>query len=276
MPYGCNDNIKEVGNVSSPGCSEIQELNVTMVIKEFNIQMLKSPLIQERYKILLMIYFLIYRNLLEFIIFLFSLPVDYLKDLRDFGLDKGDVDPFSPKYRLSSIICDVASFRRFKPVRPEPLHGNNRKCLHIPFANKRIDAIDISNILNRKEVVKEIPSYIKNQSFPIVSYSYTNSIGLKIFTYKETLQNINIEEYLKNPLTCDCSHSPFQCNPFGHVITGDLNIIQHESLQKVISHGPKFREPQHINWKHNFKIIMDAVENYARRWIKREGDQDPE
>jgi hypothetical protein len=23
----------------------------------------------------------------------------------------------------------------------------------------------------------------------------------------------------------------------------------------VISHGPKFREPQHINWKHNFKII---------------------
>ena len=31
-----------------------------------------------------------------------------------------------------------------------------------------------------------------------------------------------------------------------------------------------------INWKHNFKIIMDAVEGYARRWIKREVDQDPE
>ena len=60
-----------------------------------------------------------------------------------------------------------------------------------------------------------------------------------------------------------------------HPITGDLNIIQYESLRKVISHGPKFREPQHINWKHNFKIIMDAVEDYARRWIKREVDQDP-
>ena len=43
----------------------------------------------------------------------------------------------------------------------------------------------------------------------------------------------------------------------------------------MIYHGPKFREPQHINWKHNFKIIMDAVEDYARRWIKREVDQDP-
>jgi hypothetical protein len=44
----------------------------------------------------------------------------------------------------------------------------------------------------------------------------------------------------------------------------------------VISHGPKFRETQHINWKHNFKIIMDAVEDYAIRWIKREVDQDRE
>jgi hypothetical protein len=68
-----------------------------------------------------------------------------------------NLDPFSPKYRLSSIICDVASFRLFKPVRSEPVHDNNRKFLHIPFANKGIDAINISNILNRKEVVKEIP-----------------------------------------------------------------------------------------------------------------------
>jgi hypothetical protein len=28
--------------------------------------------------------------------------------------------------------------------------------------------------------------------------------------------------------------------------------------------------------RHNFKIIMDAVEDYARRWIKREVNQDPE
>jgi hypothetical protein len=40
--------------------------------------------------------------------------------------------------------------------------------------------------------------------------------------------------------------------------------------------SPNFREPQHINWKHNFKIIMDAAEDHARMWIKREVDQDPE
>jgi hypothetical protein len=39
-----------------------------------------------------------------------------------------------------NILCDVASFRPFKPVRSEPLHDNNRKFLHITFANKGIDA----------------------------------------------------------------------------------------------------------------------------------------
>jgi glutaredoxin-related protein len=152
----------------------------------------------------------------------------------------------------------VVSFRLFKPVRSEPLHDNSRKFLHISFVNKGINDINISNILNRKEVVKEIPPYFKYQSVPIVSYIYTHSIGRKMFSYKEALQEINTEEYLKNPLTCDCSHSPFQYNLSGHVNTGDLNIIQHKNLRKVISHGPKFREPQHINRKHNFKIIMEC------------------
>jgi hypothetical protein len=53
--------------------------------------------------------------------------------------------------------------------------------LHIPFANKGIDAINISNILNGKEVAKEILPYFKNQSVPIVSYCYTNSIGQTMF-----------------------------------------------------------------------------------------------
>lgn len=30
---------------------------------------------------------------------------------------------------------------------------------------------------------------------------------------------------------------PFQYNQSGHVITDDLNIIQHENLRKMFSHG---------------------------------------
>ena len=59
-------------------------------------------------------------------------------------------------------------------------------------------------------------------------------------------------------------------NPTGHVITGDLNIVTDLSLRNVLAKGPKYREPKSINWKHNFKILMDSVEDYARQWAKRE------
>jgi hypothetical protein len=38
----------------------------------------------------------------------------------------------------------------------------------------------------------------------------------------------------------------------------------------VIAKGPKYRESKSINWKHNFKILMDSVEDYARHCEKRE------
>ena len=81
MPYGCNDNIKRVRNLSSPGCSEINVMSLFNTIprtkrshghKRIQHQNDKNPLNQERYKILLMIYFIIYRNLLEFITFVQS------------------------------------------------------------------------------------------------------------------------------------------------------------------------------------------------------------
>jgi hypothetical protein len=30
-----------------------------------------------------------------------------------------------------------------------------------------------------------------------------------------------------------------------------------------------FSNPKSINLKHNFKILMDSVEDYARQWAKR-------
>jgi predicted nucleic acid-binding Zn-ribbon protein len=197
MPDGCNYKIKGVGNLSSPGCSEINVMSLFNTIpitkRSHGHKRIHHPNVKKSSKprTFQNAFNDLFSNIQKPLgihhirTILFSLPVNYLKDLRDFGLDKGGVDPFSPKYRLFSIIYDVASFRLFKPIRSEPLHDNSRKFLHIPFANKGIDAINISNILNRKEVVKEIPPYFKNQPVPIVSYSYTNSIDRKISTTKK-------------------------------------------------------------------------------------------
>ena len=149
LPYGCNDNIKWVINLSSPGCSEINVMNLfdanPRAKRSHGHQIIQHPNVTRCSKPRPLQYTFI--DLLSNIqkplgihhirTILFSLPVTYLKDLMNFGLDKGCVDPFSPKYRLSSVICDVASFRLSKPVRSEPLHDNNRNFLHIPLSKRK-------------------------------------------------------------------------------------------------------------------------------------------
>ena len=71
-----------------------------------------------------------------------------------------------------------------------------------------------------------------------------------------------------NP-SCSCSSSQFLYSPAGHIVTGDLNIIQNKQLRDLISKGPKYREPHSFSWKYNFKWIMDSVEEYARKWAKQ-------
>ena len=72
------------------------------------------------------------------------------------------------------------------------------------------------------------------------------------------------------PPDCTCASSPFIYNLTGHVITGDLKVINNTSLREVFAKWTKYRELKSMNWKHNFKILMDSVEDYARQWAKRE------
>jgi hypothetical protein len=60
--------------------------------------------------------------------------------------------------------------------------------------------------------------------------------------------------------------SPFNYFRAGHVITGDVGIVENEDLKS----GPKFREPRSFNWRHNFVSIMNAVEDHAELWAERE------
>merc|ERR1712002_1401899 len=69
---------------------------------------------------------------------------------------------------------------------------------------------------------------------------------------------------------CDCQNSPFISNDHGHVITGNLEIISNVALRNLISKGPKFREQNKIAWGKDKKIILDAIENHAKSWAKKE------
>ena len=164
-----------------------------------------------------------------------------------------------------------SSNRLFKAVRvDEPTETRNRPFLNVKFANKGIDTLNVSNILNQKSVQNKIPPCFQYKEWSCISYSYTRSVASKIFNYKASLQQLDFQVLYQDPPPCNCSDSQFLYAPCGPIVTGDLNIVRNIKLRDLLGKGPKYREPVSYSWHQNFGIIMDACEEYARRWAKKE------
>ena len=65
------------------------------------------------------------------------------------------------------------------------------------------------------------------------------------------------------PPDCSCLSSPFNYSPAGHIIHGKFNFVTNDKLRQLLSKGPKYRVPNQMNWKQNFKLLMDSLEDYA-------------
>ena len=270
-PYGCNDKIDGIGILSSPSCNSVNVMNI------FNSTPRRRRSHGHRHYTSPSLHDVSINDLLPFIqkplgihhirTKLYSLPLSKLHSLFNLCLESTVTNPHSNQYKLQAIISDIASHRLFKPVRIGKDEKEKRSFLNLSFANKGLDGVNLGNILHHKLVQSKIPPYFKDQSVPIISYTYTKPIATKIFNYKRVLQDLDIDDFKSKPPDCTCASSQFTYNPAGHVITGDLNIVNNTSLRNVLSKGPKYREPKFINWKYNFKIfkLMDSVEDYARQ-----------
>ena len=128
--------------------------------------------------------------------------------------------------------------------------------MKIHFDNKGLHAINIGNILNNKNIKAKISAYFNDKLPPVISYAYNKPTASKMFNYKKAVQEVNIKTISPS---CNCHHSKCIYNPSGHLITGNLNIVNNEKHRNIISKGSKYRLPKSINWGHNFKLLMDAV-----------------
>ena len=179
-----------------------------------------------------------------------------LHDLYESTLTLHFVDAASPEHRLQSIILDISSNRLFKAVSVcDNTETKNRPFLKIKFANKGNDALNLSNILNKKSVQSNIPPCFQNKESPCISYRYTRSVASKIFDYKRSLQQIDFDSLSQIPLHCTCPGSEFLYAPCSHVVTGDLSIVQNDKLRDLLRKCPKFREPVSFSCYQNFDII---------------------
>lgn len=140
---------------------------------------------------------------------MYSVPLKKLNNLLEKVKEKPLFDFSTPEYRLGSMIMDIAYHRLFKPTQTENTAHAPRHFFKLQYANKGIDAVNISNILNHKKVQSCIPPYFKIKSTPCISYNYTSTVASKLFNYKQTLEDLDIEHLKDNPPTCSCSSAPY-------------------------------------------------------------------
>ena len=57
---------------------------------------------------------------------------------------------------------------------------------------------------------------------------------------------------------------------YGHIITGDLSIVQNESLRNIMKKGAKFRDCANISVEKLIKSIVNDVINFKQKWTDKE------
>ena len=104
--------------------------------------------------------------------------------------------------------------------------------------------INISKIINDKNVKKNLPTQFNNTEQISTVYTLTKTIRSKIFNHKEFLKTLDTKDILDNTnnLPCNCTTSPFTDPNHGHIVTGDISITQNKKLRKLLCKGPKYSE----------------------------------
>ena len=115
-----------------------------------------------------------------------------------------------------------------------------------------------------------IPTSFTNPTPPTVIFTRTPSIGSKIFNYKKVVQDLQANEWCDSNHTCDCSNSPFTDPNHGHVVTGNLNVVNNHKLRGLLSKGPSYREANKIDWGKVFLCIKRGVVDCAKSWCQNQ------
>ena len=164
------------------------------------------------------------------------------------------------------IALDIIKSKLFvEPSLPSKRHVPKYRC-NISFVNKALDFINLPKILCSEMVVNNCPLQLEMSDIPMVVYSLSEPIRSKIFNYHEFVNNLDLHNFVSdnNSVVCCCNDfdPSFTNKDHGHIITGDLNIINNNKLRKLISKGPKYREPALINWKDARNQITIGLDQY--------------
>ena len=128
-----------------------------------------------------------------------------------------------------------------------------------------MEEMKISEILRHTDSINSLPVPLLSEEInPKVVMKLDSPIRNKIMNYEETVRSIQLMTKGDISMTlnsesnslfpCTCKESSHSDPHHGHVVTGDLRIIESSKLRKLFSKGPNYRENKTINYHSKCKM----------------------
>ena len=88
------------------------------------------------------------------------------------------------------------------------------------FVNKGMGMINLSEIINYKNVKKLLlTQFIKTEQIS-TAYTLTKTIRSKMFNHKDFIKTLDTKDNFDNMSNLHCN-----CTNHGHIVTGDIRIV---------------------------------------------------
>ena len=129
-----------------------------------------------------------------------------------------------------------------KKDRPKKKNRDSQIC-KIDFTHKIIEDLNLPALFKTRAIADLLPPGVDRKSNIKIVYKYGKPVSSDVLNYNKTLRETEIGSFTEiNSLQCDCDNSPFKDDFHGHIITGNLEIVQDPELRQLLAFGTKFRE----------------------------------
>ena len=195
-----------------------------------------------------------------------SLKKTNLKLLRQNILTKCRIGQYKQWYQ---IIVDIMETQLYKPIPPKVKRKPPKYRLKCLFTNKAFDFINLPKLLRAKSTLRLKPDEVLNDEIPMVVFKLVEPIRSTIMNYSKFVSSLDIDQAFNDigsvPCSCHEFDNKFVDDPHQHILTGNLEIIEHVKLRNLIRKGPKYREPEKVD----FTSVWDQIDSCLDMYIEQ-------
>ena len=136
------------------------------------------------------------------------------------------------------IACiDLIECKIYKHPVPKPKKKPPENICHVLFDNKGLDFVNLQHIFKEREVGEALPNMSDKFVTPTVVYTLTQPVRSKLFNFNKFVAELDIDSFVSDntSLPCSCESSSFKDAHHGHILTGDLRIVNNSGLRKKVN-----------------------------------------